>query len=147
MGHYLDTSFLAPYLIPEPASEMVDGTLQKLPAGSLVISHWTRTEFASLLARQVRTGTMSKQTAAKVFEALDRIIRDGLIRVEGIEGEDYRQAASWLMTGTAPMRGPGALHLGIVHRLGATLWTLDKKMAEAAHVFGLDVGEPGVSIP
>ena len=145
MGHYIDTSFLAPYLIPEPTSDCVEKKLQELPSGSLLISQWTRTEFASLLARQVRMKALPHQSSTKVFGALDQIIRDGLIRVKSIEGDDYRLAASWLLTITTPIRGPDALHLGIVHRLGATLWTLDKKMAVAARFLGLDVGDLNVT--
>jgi len=47
--HYIDTSFLAPYYLPEAASETVERKLRSLPEGSLVISPLVRVEFASLL--------------------------------------------------------------------------------------------------
>lgn len=145
MYHYLDTSFLAPYLIPEPTSHTVENILMTLPVDSLLISQWTQTEFASLLARQVRMGVMHQQIANRVFEKCDQIIREGMLRVVSIEGNDYQQATSWLLNGMVPLRGPDALHLGIVYRLGTTgtttLWTLDRKMADAARFLGLKVGE------
>ena len=51
---YFDTSFLAPLILQEATSNRVERFIIGLPTGELAISHWTRVEFASLLAQQVR---------------------------------------------------------------------------------------------
>jgi hypothetical protein len=47
---YLDTSFVAPLLLPEATSDEVEGYLQNFPAGELATSAWTKVEFSSLVA-------------------------------------------------------------------------------------------------
>lgn len=52
---YFDTSFLVPMLIAEETSNKVEAFLVDLsPAEDLVVSQWTRVEFASVLSCLVR---------------------------------------------------------------------------------------------
>ena len=51
---YLDTSFIAPLILPEATSDRIEDFIQKIAVGELAVSHWTRVEFASLVARRVR---------------------------------------------------------------------------------------------
>lgn len=60
---YLDTSFVAPLILEEVSSAEIEDFLTKLPAGELCISHWTRGEFASLIAREVRMGGLPESDA------------------------------------------------------------------------------------
>ena len=60
---YFDTSFLVPLILPEATSEHVSGFLEALEGDDLAVSHWTRVEFASLLAREVRMGGLDIGTA------------------------------------------------------------------------------------
>ena len=53
---YFDTSFLVPLILPEATSTRIADFFEALPADDLATSHWTRVEFASLLAREVRMG-------------------------------------------------------------------------------------------
>jgi hypothetical protein len=48
---YFDTSFLTPLVRQEATSAQVERFVGSLPAGELAISHWTKVEFSSLLAR------------------------------------------------------------------------------------------------
>ena len=75
---YLDTSFLTPLFREEPVSERIEGLLAAVPAGTLAISQWTRVEFASVIARDVRMKTLDTVTAHKLIEAFDSL-DDGLI--------------------------------------------------------------------
>lgn len=54
--HYFDTSFLVPLILSEASSEPVSAFVESLAGEDLAVSHWTRLEFASLLAREVRMG-------------------------------------------------------------------------------------------
>src|SRR5437016_8460890 len=70
---YFDTSFLAPLLLPEATSSKITALVAGLPAEQLTVSHWTRVEFSSLIAREVRMGGLEPQAAAQAdsrFEAM-----------------------------------------------------------------------------
>src|SRR4029077_7976299 len=60
---YFDTSFLAPLIVPEPHSDEITAFVGRLPAEEFTVSHWTRLEFSSLVAREVRMGGMGGHTA------------------------------------------------------------------------------------
>ncbi len=51
---YFDASFLVPLVIPEATSESVHSRFQRFSTDDLAVSDWTRVEFASMLAREVR---------------------------------------------------------------------------------------------
>ena len=63
--HYFDTSFLVPLILPETTSEAIAGFFDGLPPDQFAVSHWTRVEFASLLAREVRIGASDAAEAGK----------------------------------------------------------------------------------
>ena len=69
---YLDTSFVLPLFISEATSEQVAARLQQISADELALSLWTKTEFASALARRVRMGEISPATAN---EAITRFVQ------------------------------------------------------------------------
>jgi uncharacterized protein len=62
---YFDTSFLAPLILPEAASDKIAAFVRRLPAAEFTVSHWTRVEFSSLIAREVRMGGLDVQAAAR----------------------------------------------------------------------------------
>ena len=55
---YFDTSFLVPLILPEATSEPISAFFEDLSHEDLAVSDWTRVEFASLLAREVRMGSL-----------------------------------------------------------------------------------------
>lgn len=61
MNLHFDTSFLAPLILQESTSEAVEESMATLPPEQLCISQWTRVEFASLVAREVRMGSFSRR--------------------------------------------------------------------------------------
>jgi predicted nucleic acid-binding protein len=79
--HYIDTSYLAPYYLPEVSSEVVERKLLKHPVGSLVISPLVRSEFASLLSRKSRTKEMDAADARRTMTALDTHLAAGMLRM------------------------------------------------------------------
>lgn len=60
MNLYLDTSFLAPPILQEATSETVEAFIATLSPEQLCIRQWTRVEFASLIAREVRMGSFAR---------------------------------------------------------------------------------------
>lgn len=135
--HYIDTSYLAPYYLPEANSDLVERKLRSLPAGSLIISPLVRAEFASLLCRKFRTKEMGEADARRAMTALDRHVGAGSFREAPVTVRDYEQATAWIMAMKHPLRAPDALHLAVAARHAANLWTLDRGLARIAKWVGL----------
>ena len=74
---YLDTSFVAPLVLNEDVSPQVEAFLAKQAAGSLAVSQWTRVEFCSLVAREVR---MNLKTAVENAWHEKRLCRPSVTR-------------------------------------------------------------------
>ena len=137
-SNYLDTSFVAAYLLPEPDSVKVEETLRSLPVGSLMVSHWTRTELASLLSRKVRMKELSKQDSLKVFGVFDSLVDSGVFTMVNIVANDFQQASEWVFNAPLGLRGPDGLHLAVAQRLDATIWTLDLKLSKVGKALGIN---------
>ena len=73
---YFDTSFLAPLILEEATSGRVERFMAGLPTGSLALSHWTRVEFSSLLAREVRMGGLESRAAGEADAQFEAIVAE-----------------------------------------------------------------------
>ena len=135
--HYIDTSFLVPYYLPESTSETVEKKLRRLPGGSLVISPLVRAEFASLLSRKFKAKEMDEADAHRTLTALDRHLDTEALRMISIIVTDFRQATEWIMAMKHSLRAPDAIHLAAAARHDAVFWTLDQALAKAAKWVGL----------
>ena len=56
---YFDTSFLVPLILQEATSDKVTSFVRNRSVEEFAVSHWTRIEFTSLLAREVRIGGLN----------------------------------------------------------------------------------------
>ena len=70
MKLYLDTSVIASLLAPDKFSAQADALIRQNPSGVLV-SDFAATEYASVVARLVRTGERTKPEARTLFSDLD----------------------------------------------------------------------------
>lgn len=75
---YLDRRFLAPLFRAEASSGEVEAYISTLTPGSLSISRWTRVEFASLMARDVRMGIIDADAASTVLGEFDFLAESAL---------------------------------------------------------------------
>ncbi len=134
---YCDTSFLAPLILEEATSGAVERFLTDLPAGSLAISHWTRVEFASLLAREVRMGGLDRDMADMADAQFNAMV-EASFHVLAPDGEDFDLAKRYLGRHDTALRAGDALHLAVAanHRAEA-IYSLDKRMIDAGVRFGL----------
>jgi predicted nucleic acid-binding protein len=140
MSIYLDTSVLIPTLIEETASGAVEAYLRARQ--ERVISDLAAVEVASVLSRLVRIGVLA--TAAAVARLTDfEAWRGGTSSTVEVRSVDARLAYAYVRRFELMLRAPDALHLAIVHRLDATLVTLDRRLADAARQLGIAVDEPG----
>ncbi|MFO7543638.1 MAG: type II toxin-antitoxin system VapC family toxin [Thiobacillus sp.] len=127
-----DTSFLAPLILEESTSTKIETFFARLPAGKLYVSHWTRVEFASLIAREVRMGGLAEPDALLVIGQFDELVAESFqVLVPAVA--DYELAKSSIQHFATKLRAGDALHLAIASNHGAkTLYTLDAGLLNAA---------------
>ena len=134
---YFDTSFLAPLILPEATSEPIARFFENLPADDLAVSHWTRVEFASLLAREVRMGHLDASAARGAGSRFETMIEESFV-VLLPNREDFDRARDWLNRFETGLRAGDALHLAIARNYGANaIYSLDKSMIAAGKTLGL----------
>ena len=129
---YFDTSFLAPLILEEATSAKIESFFAKLPVGELYVSHWTRVEFASLIAREVRMGGLAERDALLAIGQFDELVADSF-QVLAPSVVDYEQAKGYIQHFATKLRAGDALHLAIASNNGAKmLYTLDEGLLNAA---------------
>ena len=143
---YFDTSFLVPLILPEATSDLIAGFFNDLLVGSLAVSHWTRVEFSSLLAREVRMGALSAEAAQEASDRFEALIGDSFEMLLP-KGEDFNLAKEYLGHFETGLRAGDALHLAIAgnHRVEA-IYTLDKTLLKAGKMLGMPVSL-GIALP
>jgi predicted nucleic acid-binding protein len=131
---YLDTSFLTPLFREEPVSKRIENFLAAQSPDALAISQWTRVEFASVIARDVRMKTIDKTTGRKLIEEFDALAEDSLHMLIPA-ATDFSLARDFVAEFAARLRGPDALHLAIARNNDAAeILTLDDDLIFAARV-------------
>lgn len=129
---YLDTSFLTPLFRAEPVSERIGNFLAAQPTGTLAISQWTRVEFASVMARDVRMNILDAATARKLVKEFDALADDSL-HVLIPAAADFDLARDFVVEFATRLRGPDALHMAIARNNGVEeILTLDDGLLFAA---------------
>jgi predicted nucleic acid-binding protein len=136
---YFDTSFLAPLILQEATSARVERFISGLPVGELAISHWTRVEFSSLLAQEVRMGGLEAHAAGEAGAQFDSIVEETFAVVLP-DANDFDLARKYLAAHETGLRGGDALHLAIASaRRAAAIYTLDKTLLKAGKALPLPV--------
>ena len=134
---YFDTSFLVPLILPEASSEPIAVFFDGLPADELATGHWTRVEFASLLAREVRMGGLDASTAREASSRFEAMIDESFV-VLLPNRDDFDRAREWLGHFETGLRAGDALHLAIASNRGSeAIYSLDKRMIAAGKTLGL----------
>jgi predicted nucleic acid-binding protein len=133
---YLDTSFVAPIILPEATSDRIEDFVRRQPPGEMAVSHWTRIEFAGLVARRVRMRELRDEHAAQAIIVFNRLLADSFqIIMPALS--DFDLAIELLNLHNSGLRSGDALHLAIVRNQGAQFITLDKKLIRAARLIGI----------
>jgi len=136
---YFDTSFLIPLVVPEATSGAVAQFIAALPSGSLAVSHWTRVEFSSVLARDVRMGGLEAQAADEADAQFEMVVRESFVTL--LPNPDaFNLAKRYIGNYGTGLRGGDALHLGIASSHHAeAIYSLDRKLLKAGKTLGLPV--------
>lgn len=135
--HYFDTSFLVPLILPEATSEPIAKFFADLPDEGLAVSHWTRVEFSSLLAREVRMGGLSAEAACEADMRFEAMV-DESFAVILPNGDDFDLAKEYVGRYETGLRAGDALHLAIAKNHGAeAIYSLDKALLKAGKNLGV----------
>jgi uncharacterized protein len=134
---YFDTSFLVPLLVPEKTSARIYQFFQQVRKDEWAVSHWTRAEFASMLAREVRMGNRDARTAARDDANFEEMIRQSFaVLLPNVD--DFAVAKQFLLRFETRLRAGDALHLAIAQNHGATtIYSLDTGLIRAGRRLGL----------
>jgi predicted nucleic acid-binding protein len=117
-------------LANEVASERVQVWLGRQEPETLLISDRVITEFASALSIKVRNRMITVPERARMAATFTRLRADSLT-VLPVTRDHFVAAARYAEQFSLGLRAADALHLSIAAAQGATICTLDKRLAEA----------------
>lgn len=143
MSLYVDTSVLAAYYCPEPASQAAQSFLTSHVDPT--ISWLTGVELLSALSRKVRQRTIEQDDAVRIARTFRDHVADGYYMVLPLEHADYETAQEQIGRFDNALRTLDALHLAVAMRRASKLATADRTMASVAETLGVKVILVGAS--
>jgi predicted nucleic acid-binding protein len=91
---------------------------------------------SSAMAIKLRTGQVSLEQRAAALAMFSRLVAESFTTLP-VTGGQFRAAARFADQHTLGLRAGDALHLATASEHGATVYTLDQRLAEAGPVLGV----------
>jgi predicted nucleic acid-binding protein len=136
---YFDTSFLSPLVLPESTSGAIMAFVRALSVKAQTVSHWTRVEFSSLVARKVRMGELDASGGARADARFEAMVEE-FFAVVLPNVADFDLAKQYLARFETGLRSGDALHLAIAsNRRAVTIFSLDKGLLKTGRILDLPV--------
>jgi predicted nucleic acid-binding protein len=107
----------------------------------IAVSDFGAAEFSSAVARRVRMREISDDEGRLAFSNFD-VWLARLAGREPLTTADIEAADRILRRLIVNLRTPDALHIAIAQRVGATLVTFDRQMADGTRALGIPVSVP-----
>jgi predicted nucleic acid-binding protein len=101
-----------------------------------MVSDWGVTEFASALSVKIRLKQLNLENRAKAVSLFAQL-KAGSLAMVSINRDHFVTAARFADQHGVGLRAGDALHVAVAADQGATICTLDKRLAEAATALGV----------
>lgn len=134
--HYVDTSILLAALLNEVHTDLAQRWLGRQAAGQLLISDWVVSEFSAALSVKLRNGEIGLEHRGEALSLFTRLADESFLNL-AVSRSDFRVAARFADQHLSGLRAGDALHLAIAANHGASLHTLDKRLAQAGQGLGV----------